>query len=221
MKHNPRYTLRHLSIRVPWHDNKWNGSICNQPKNNGACLILKNCAQNRDDEQEEKLSGTSIKDLAEAQMPPCVGERATFMASFPYYKTLKHPYAKSSPNSHGHLKPTSVQFPAFSAAAVPYHWMLKENTGDKASQFDLNFDEAREPTLDWAKNGGDSWVQEMTNQKALLNCFFEHFKEETSLVFFYAKQVPFVEETGRVIAGVGKINKIIPSDAYEGSNNTI
>ena len=59
----------------------------------------------------------------------------------------------------------------------------------------------------------------MTNQKALLNCFFEHFKEETSLVFFYAKQVPFVEETGRVIAGVGKINKIIPSDVYEGSNN--
>ena len=70
----------------------------------------------------------------------------------------------------------------------------KENAKKKAPCMILNFDEAREPQLDWAKNGGDNWVQEMTNQKALLNCFFEHFKEETSLVFFYAKQVPFVEE---------------------------
>ena len=44
-------------------------------------------------------------------------------------------------------------------------------------------------------------------------------QEETSLVFFYAKQVPFVEASGRVLAGVGKINKIIASEAYEGSNN--
>ncbi|KAB2918270.1 MAG: AAA family ATPase [Bacteroidetes bacterium] len=219
MKHNPRYQLKHLSVRVPWHDNAWNGTICSNPKANGACLILKNCALNRNDEQEQELAGSSFKDLNEAQLPPCWGERATFMAPFPFYKTLSHPYIESSPGTHGHLKPTQVQFPAFSAAAVPYHWMLKENAKDKTELFSLNFDEAREPHLDWAKNGNDSWVQEINNQKALLNCFFEHLKEETSLVFFYAKQVPFVEESGRVIAGVGKINKIIPSEAYDGSNN--
>ena len=41
MKHNPRYILKHLSVRVPWHDNSWNGSVCNNPKANGACLIKK------------------------------------------------------------------------------------------------------------------------------------------------------------------------------------
>ena len=219
MKHNPRYILKHLSVRVPWHDNGWNGSVCNNPKANGACLILKNCALNRNDEQEQSLAGQLLSNLTEEQYPVCIGERATFMASFSIDKTLKHPYALSSPNTHGHLKPTRVQFPAFAAAAVPYHWMLKENAKEKTALYDLNYDDAKEPQLDWASNGGDHWVQEITNQKALLNCFFEHLQEETSLVFFYAKQVPFVEASGRVLAGVGKINKIIASEAYEGSNN--
>ncbi|WP_129717517.1 ATP-dependent RecD-like DNA helicase [Pedobacter sp. SYP-B3415] len=218
MKHNPKYILKHLSIRVPWHDSGWNGSVCSNPKANGACLILKNCALNRDDEQEESVKGLLMKDLEENQFPVCVGERATFMANFNFYKTLHHPYAESSPNTHGHLKPTRVQFPAFSAAAVPYHWMLKENAKEKTAAFDLNVDDNREPVLDWASNGNDTWVQEITNQKALLNCFFEHLEAETSLVFFYAKQTPFIEESGRVLAGVGKINKIIPSEPYEGSN---
>jgi len=218
MKYNPRYSLKHLSIRVPWHDNAWNGSICNNPKTNGACLILKNCALNRNDDQEQALAGQFLNDLPEDKFPVCIGERATFMAQFPIYKTLNHPYAKSSPNTHGHLKPTRVQFPSFSAAAVPYHWMLKDNAADKTSNFALNYDDGREPILDWAENGNDNWVQEIGNQKALLNCFFEHLQEETSLVFFYAKQVPFVESSGRVLAGVGKIKKIIPSEAYEGSN---
>ncbi len=219
MNHNPKYILKHLSIRVPWHDNGWNGSVCSNPKANGACLILKNCALNRNDEQEETVKGQLLKDLDENQFPVCVGERATFMANFNFYKTLNHPYAESSPNTHGHLKPTRVQFPAFSAAAVPYNWMLKENAKERAASFDLNVDDNREPVLDWAANGNDNWVQEITNQKALLNCFFEHLEAETSLVFFYAKQTPFVEESGRVLVGVGKINKIIPSEAYEGSNN--
>jgi ATP-dependent exoDNAse (exonuclease V) alpha subunit len=218
MKHNPRYSLKHLSIRVPWHDNAWNGSVCNNPKANGACLILKNCALNRDDEKEQALAGKLLSDLDEEEYPVCIGERATFMAPFSIHKTLKHPYAVSSPSTHGHLKPTRVQFPAFSAAAVPYHWMLKENSKDKTSVYDLNYDEGREPEIEWAKNGNDNWVQEFNNQKALLNCFFEHLQEGSSLVFFYAKQVPFVEESGRVLAGVGKIKKIIPSGPYEGSN---
>jgi len=220
MKHNPQYSLKHLSVRVPWHDNEWNGSICNNSNANGACLILKNCAINRDDEKEKRLAGQLLKDLSEEDYPVCIGERATFMASFPINKTLNHPYVGSSPTTHGHLKPTNIVFPAHSAAAVPYNWMLKENALKKTELYNLNFDEQREPKLDWANNGDGTWVQEIKNQIALLDCFFEHLEEETSLVFFYAKQVPFFEESGRVLAGVGRINKIIPSEPYEGSNSS-
>ena len=220
MRHNPRYILKHLSVRVPWHDNAWDGTVCNNPNANGACLVLKNCALNRNDEMENKCAGKSLNELDENQFPVCIGERGTFMAPFAINKTLHHPYAESSPTTHGHLKDTRITFPSFSAAAVPYNWMLNENAKEKAELYDLNYDETREPSLDWSNDGGSgNWVQEINNQKALLNCFFEHLQEETSLIFFYAKQVPFVEESGRVLAGVGKIKKIIPSEAYEGSNS--
>lgn len=141
-----------------------------------------------------------------------MGGRVTFMADFSITKILVHPYSTSSPSTHGHLKPTRVTFPAFSAAAVPCcHWMLNEFVKENIELYDLDFDEQREPKLEWSKGSG-VWVQEKTNQKALLNCFFEHFEEETSLVFFYAKQVPFVEESSRVLAGVGRIKTIIPSE---------
>jgi len=216
MKKNPRYPLKHLSVRVPWHDNAWNGTICNDPKKNGACLILKNCSKSRDDEKEQSLAGKSIEHLSEDDFPVCVAERGTFMSPFGFTRELNHPYVERSPNSHGHLKGTKVYFPAYSAAAVPYYWTLKENAKELSKIYDLDFDEEREPQLAW--EGKDSWVQEFSNQKALLNCFFEHFEETVSLVFFYAKQVPFVEQSGRVLVGVGKVNKIIPSKEYEGSN---
>ncbi|MDI3495093.1 MAG: hypothetical protein PWQ72_1220 [Pseudothermotoga sp.] len=220
MKHNSRYILKHLSVRVPWHDNAWDGTVCKNPNANGACLVLKNCALNRNDELENKCADKSLKDLDENQFPVCIGERGTFMAPFAINKTLHHPYVESSPSTHGHLKDTRITFPPFSAAAVPYNWMLNKNANERANLYDLDYDEAREPSLDWTNDGGSGrWVQEIKNQKALLNCFFEHLQEETSLIFFYAKQVPFVEEAGRVLVGVGKIKKIIPSEAYEGSNN--
>ena len=48
INYNSKYELKHISIRVPWHDKKWNGSICDHAKNNSACLVLKNCSENRE-----------------------------------------------------------------------------------------------------------------------------------------------------------------------------
>ena len=39
--------LRHLSIRVPWHDNGWNGAVCADPVNNASCLRLGNIHERR------------------------------------------------------------------------------------------------------------------------------------------------------------------------------
>lgn len=32
---------QHISVRVPWHDNGWNGTVCQFPGENNACLRLK------------------------------------------------------------------------------------------------------------------------------------------------------------------------------------
>jgi hypothetical protein len=42
--------------------------------------------------------------------------------------------------------------------------MLKENAKEKTALYDLNYDDAQEPILEWAINGGTNWVQEITNQ---------------------------------------------------------
>lgn len=32
--------VQHLSIRVPWHDHGWDGTVCQDPCGNTACLKL-------------------------------------------------------------------------------------------------------------------------------------------------------------------------------------
>jgi len=40
--------MAHLSIRVPWHDSGWAGTICARPLDNSACLALRRIGQQRD-----------------------------------------------------------------------------------------------------------------------------------------------------------------------------
>ncbi|MGN6400481.1 MAG: ATP-dependent DNA helicase [Flavisolibacter sp.] len=211
------FVTKHLSVRVPWHDNEWQGTVCNRPSSNSSCLVLDTCAAKKNEALEDAIAGTPFNKLSEDQLPPCVVERASFMSPFAFQKTIHHPYAEISPDTHGHLLPTRLNFPKYSAAGIPYSWMRKENASDYADLYELDYKPDREPPLRFEKNG-KGWVQEYHNQKALLNGFFNHVEEGTSLVFFYAKQVPFYEGSGRVLVGAGRIEEIVESEEYKGSN---
>jgi hypothetical protein len=72
----PDYPLRHLSIRVPWHDTGWTGKVCEAPDLNGACAKLKRISYSKSDRPdyrarwEKKLAlyrASGIHPLAEAQ----------------------------------------------------------------------------------------------------------------------------------------------------------
>ena len=56
------FPIKHLSIRVPWHDRGWDGSVCQCPQQNSGCLVLTNVRENRDDELELSLAGQPIRD---------------------------------------------------------------------------------------------------------------------------------------------------------------
>src|SRR5262249_22021498 len=86
------YPLRHVSIRVPWHDTGWDGRVCAKPRLDGACLKLKRIGQNRNDDAEEAVAGKSLKELPQEQWPCCVAERVGFMAPFEYTRIANHPY---------------------------------------------------------------------------------------------------------------------------------
>jgi hypothetical protein len=206
------YPLRHVSIRVPWHDSGWDGRVCAKPRLNGACLKLTRIGEARDDAAEEAVAGMSLKDLPQEKWPCCVAERVGFMAPFEYTRVADHPYNRGADTSHGHFQPTALRHPAYSAPAVPFAWMLKDNMASMALEHSLDLDPEREPDLGFKTQ----WVQEHLNHTALLDCFAGHLKPEQSLCFFYAKQVPFVEDAagGRILIGVGRVLHVGAAQEY-------
>lgn len=206
------YPLKHISIRVPWHDTGWDGRVCAAPRLNGACLKLKRIAEDRDDDAEESVAGQSIKDLPQAKWPSCIAERVGFMAPFEYTREANHPYNRGPETSHGHFKSTALRHPPYSAPAVPFAWMLREAMEAMGEEHGLDVQAEREPDLGFKTQ----WIQEHLNQTALLDCFAGHLKPEHSLCFFYAKQVPFVEDTagGRILIGVGRVLHIGAAQEY-------
>ena len=211
--------VHHLTIRVPWHDNGWKGTVCNNPCGNTSCTILPRIATNRDDTLEEALAGTSFNDLDNEQLPPCVDEHATIMSPSALSLLKNHPYAQSASTTHGHFEATPYTIQPYSAAAIPYRWMLREevegNTRlgiqSKAETFGFSYEALREPDLTlnegWTRDN-KTWIQEGTNQRIILDTFFSAAKPSDSLVFFYAKRTPLAEDPRRVIVGVGRVKSV-------------
>jgi ATP-dependent exoDNAse (exonuclease V) alpha subunit len=206
------YPLRHISIRVPWHDTGWDGRVCASPRLNGSCLKLKGIGQKRDDKAEETVAGRSLKELPQENWPCCVVERVGFMAPFEYTRIANHPYNRGSDSAHGHFAPTPLRHSPYSAPAVPYGWMLAKQMARLAEEHALDVQAEREPNLGFETR----WVQDHQNQRSLLDCFAGHLRPEMSLCFFYAKKVPFVEDYGasRILIGVGRVQHIGPCTEY-------
>ena len=121
-----RLPLHHVTIRVPWHDGGWAGTVCARPRDNSSCLVLPRIGTGRRDDFEARCSSQRFDELDHADLPPCVGERASFMAPFGLTRTMNHPYRDFYPETHGHFNPTRFMQPAYSAACVPFRWMLRE-----------------------------------------------------------------------------------------------
>jgi hypothetical protein len=79
-----RVPFRHISLRVPWHDRAWTGTVCKDPRSNAACLILPRIRELRDDDAEERVAEECVCDIPAGQWPPCINERGTFMAPFDF-----------------------------------------------------------------------------------------------------------------------------------------
>ena len=204
---------QHLSIRIPWHDNKYCGKVCKNPCRNMSCLRLKNIYKNRDDSTEESLQDKDLKghetDIS------CLSEDGAFMSNDTYEKLAEHPYSKSSQNTHGHFLPTKIIFPPYSLPTTPFAWLMKKDNSEKLrkERYNVTFDEMTEPTLPFQNQ--PIWIQEIKNQRATLDYFYHAIEPNKSLCIIYAKQVPFIEDSRRVIMGIGYITEYVPSVEYE------
>lgn len=223
----------HLSIRVPWHDNGWNGTVCRNPLANSACLVLSRVAETRNDEFEAQHAGRRWDQLSEGEADEigCIAERGAFMAPFPYRRTIIHAYAPRNGKQgisklHTQFRPTMFEFPEYSAAAIPFRWMNrsnlklmenpKENSEDDFSPiqwYGLPFDRNKEPDKD-TLGFASPWIQHADNQRLMLDSFFSAIQPEESLVFFYAKDTPLTNDPRRVIIGVGYVSFVAGLQEY-------
>ena len=201
---------QHLSIRVPWKDNGYSGLVCSKPCYNNACLRLKNIADSRNDEVEERLAGCPIAGH-EAEIP-CLSEGGCFMSADTYSKMTIHPYKKGNSKVHGHFLETELIYPPFTLPARPFGWTMLRKGNDRgdeniislADRFGIDYDPEREPDLDFNTN----WVQDAENQRAVFQTFYEDVQIGSSLVIPYAKQVPFIDDTRRVVMGIGVVTSM-------------
>ncbi|MBI5445711.1 MAG: AAA family ATPase [Deltaproteobacteria bacterium] len=206
--------VSHISIRVPWHDAKWDGTVCKKPGQNAACLILPRIREGKKDEAEVKVAGQQWDEaLLEQKLPACAAEHGSFLAPFAFTRTLTHPYYGKS-KLHDHFMPTAYRHTAHSAACIPFRWMLSEGTAEIVDTFGINFQRELEERAHEGMGFGTGWVQTKRNQLALLDTFFSAVQPRESLCFFYAKQTPLVDDPRRVIVGVGRVIHVGESVEY-------
>jgi hypothetical protein len=194
---------------VAWQDIPWDGRVCHNPGQNAACLILKNVRQNKDETRESRpeVAGQTWTSLAEADLPPCVNERAGFMAPFELVHDTRHPYAETSP-IHGHFLPTPLRHPPHSAACIPFLWMLREEAEKKVESLQLGYQAGLEDEVNKRMGFGEVWVQHRDNQLALLDTFLSAIVPDQSLCFFYAKRTPLADDPRRTIVAVGRVRHV-------------
>lgn len=202
----------HLNVRVAWHDNRWNGAVCNDPLANSYCLDLERIRSSRDDVQEVKFKGKLFGDISPEDLPPCKAESGAFMNAEKWIRSAEHPYAsnKKAQATHGHLLKTNFTVQPYSTFAVPFYWMLRGNQEEIQSQLPTPLPADEEPPFP------SPWVFSKGRQRALCDLFFGRLTPKKSLVFFYTKSGHPLEETySRLVVGVGTIDSKSPILEYD------
>ena len=210
--------MEHVTIRVAWHDEKWNGRICHEPSCNSYCTALDKIRLGKNDEAENTRSGKEWGNLTTLELPPCIAESGGFMNENNWTRTFEHPYAdnKKAASTHGKLKPTRISVPPFSTFAVPFATMLKSNQE--------NIDEHSVDALppDAVAPFPTPWVFGKDRQEALLERFFYRIEANRSLVFFYCKEgQPVDENQSRLVVGLGKVTEISPILRYNTKDDVV
>jgi hypothetical protein len=206
--------MNHLTLRVAWHDNRWNGRVCGAPSQNAFCIALDRIREDRRDAQEDALSGTHFSELGPTEMPPCQQESGAFMSSLPWKRIIPHPYQRweKTAETHGHLRPTTVTVPAYATFAIPFAWLLRQNEDEiEASLVDRGPADV-EPPSDFKT----PWVFGRARQAWLLERFFSFLEPQQSLSFFYTKEgQPISDSISRLLVGVGRLTSIHGQREYD------
>ncbi len=203
---------QHLTLRVAWHDSKWNGKVCAAPSENSFCVMLDRVREERDDAREVIIRGKEWSRLVPDELPPCKAESGIFMNPEPWQRKFEHPYVnnKHCKDTHGNMHPRILEISPYTAIAVPFRWMLRKEQKQINKQLPEAFPDDVKPPFP------SPWVFGKERQCALLDHFFGKLQENKSLIFFYCKEGhPLGDGIRRLVVGVGVLVKLGKLEKYD------
>ena len=177
----------HISVRLAWHMDGWNGHICNNPASNVYCIGQHSypgdmIAQNRDLEWEKKVRGNSVTKLND--IPPCIYSINAFGK-----ETVKA-YADPPEWFKGNRKRLYWDLPPSTVCTWPYEEMYTD---------DVKYPDGSSQTYDYEKR------LERSKQ------YFQELTPDKSLIFYYANYSnPFSENESKkyVLVGISRLKSL-------------
>ena len=206
-----------LSIRVPWHDSQWNGTVCRDPAANCHCVDYKNILQQKRVSRELHVRGKPFAKF----LPPCAKESGGFLSPVDWQVEHQHPYTGNEKvaGTHGHLKKTTRHVPRFTALGVPFRWLRRENLESWVAPRVLDM---LPPEIDLPQGFKTGWVFNHDLQAAILDAFYESVENDTSLALFYTKGAhPLGDDIPRLVVGVGSIERIGQQTFYDSTHGSM
>lgn len=188
----------HLSARLTWHENGWNGRVCSQPKLNAACMAHEHIREGREDDLEHLHRDKPFAEVVRltGYLPPCQRDANAFGADT---FVVRH----DDPLPGRNLPSVEEEMPAYSSCPTPYRWMLEGNFRDICEDENLQIRGRKNP------DSVSTWVMEDDRQRALLKHFWGKLVKESSLVFYYCNRGNAVDDTlNRLLVGVSRIIEI-------------
>lgn len=207
---------QHISVRVPWHDNYYNGTVCTNPVGNSYCQVLKNIMENKNVDEENNIAGQLFNECS--NKPVCLSEGACFMSPKEISKLVHHPYNNNE--THKHFLETEQKYLPYSIPGRPYRWLMHNINKEKNPVFSIN-----NIDIDYDKENiklafNTNWMQHTENHIKIFRQFYKNVNKN-SLCLIYAKRTPMSEDTGRVIIGIGKVAKVnmpVPHNTNDENN---
>lgn len=186
----------HISARVAWHNDGWNGRICSDPGGNTYCVGSHSypgqlIAEKRSLEWEEEVRGRPCKDLD--RIPPCCYSVNAF--------GLDEVPAEADPPAwfNDNTQTRRWVLPPATVCVWPYEVMY----GD-----------------DVRSGGRFDYDQRLANARE----FFNAIQPDRSLIFYYANYSnPFSEDEAKryVLVGLSRVKTIGEELFYEGCSDEV
>ena len=176
----------HITARLAWHNDGWNGTVCKKPDCNPYCVGRQSfpgdvIARERNIDIEKKNAGKPLIELSGSDLPPCVYSVNAFGQD-----PIKG-YSNPPDFFHGGAQRTEWDIPPSTVCVWPYEDMYSENVYNESGR--LNNDQR--------SVNADETFGKLENNK--------------SLIFYYSNYSnPFSEEDSPryVLIGVSRIKEV-------------